>query len=331
MNVDTVRLSKNRTIIMGMAMICVVLFHSSLDFSRFRLAQLVKQHGDIGVDIFLMMSGMGIYSSLEKMSSIKAYIQRRVRRIVPAYLLANGCWFFLVDLILHTNGIEQFLLDVSSLSFWINGRLTTWYLSSLLVLQLLTPKYLQIWRKVPDLNKISIVFAVIMPVCITYTPRLDASLGHLLIFFYRIPAYLAGLEIGKALNSEKSTVLVPKTVLVTSLGMSILILVIINGSLPIYLRWALRYTAFLPIAVVLSCFFSRVPGNAVVSFFGTRSLEIYLLHEKVLWILSAINRHFSCGLKANGLLINMLSIGLCCIGAEILHRLAGMMISRKVV
>lgn len=54
-------LSKRRTQIMGFAMLAVVYFHSGFDLSMIPLLQILKQWGDIGVDIFLVMSGIGIY------------------------------------------------------------------------------------------------------------------------------------------------------------------------------------------------------------------------------------------------------------------------------
>jgi len=129
-------LSTKRTTIMGTAMLLVVFFHSSIDLSRIPILQLIKQSGDIGVDIFLIASGIGIYFSLLKHQSFVAYISSRIQRILPAYFIINSIWFAAWDFILGDPDFLAFLLDISSLSFWLNGRLTTWYLSSLFLLQL---------------------------------------------------------------------------------------------------------------------------------------------------------------------------------------------------
>ena len=125
---DLKRFSTSRTQIMGVSMMLVVLFHSGFELSAVPILSLLKQWGDIGVDMFLLMSGMGIYHSLNKKPDTAAYIRNRFRRILPAHLIVCGCWFFFLDIVLYREGILTFLMDVTSLNFWINGRLTTWYL-----------------------------------------------------------------------------------------------------------------------------------------------------------------------------------------------------------
>ena len=138
------KFSEKRTQIMGIAMLFVVFFHSSLEFSSVPPIHFIKHIGDIGVDCFLMVSGMGIYFSLSKDGNTLRYLNRRINRILPAYFIVNGLWFFLMNLLLG-HSISNFFMDISSLNFWINGNLTTWYLSSLLFLQILTPLYIYIY------------------------------------------------------------------------------------------------------------------------------------------------------------------------------------------
>ena len=310
-------------------MLSVVFFHSGFDLSIIPPLQALKQWGDIGVDMFLMMSGIGIYHSLNNKPDIPNYLKNRLRRILPAHLLVCGCWFFFLDIVLYGEGLFAFLLDLSSLNFWINGRLTTWYLSSLLIMQFLTPVYLKCLKKYPLMDRIVIPAVLLLCLVITYTPFLNETLEHLLIFLYRIPAYLLGLSIGRRICSNNATVFVPIPLLVAVLIASVGILLVSSGLTPLYLRWVLRYAAYLPISLMLCVVVTYLPENRLFRYLGTHSLEVYLLHEKVLWVLSALSTRIIPGKEIHSAVVNVLAIVLTCIGANILHAMLSMKLRRK--
>lgn len=326
---DLKRFSTNRTQIMGVSMLCVVFFHSGFDLNDVPILSIFKQWGDIGVDMFLLMSGMGIYHSLSKKPDTSAYIRSRFRRILPAHLVVCGCWFFLLDIVLYREGLLAFLMDVTSLNFWINGRLTTWYLSSLLVMQVLTPIYLKIWKRYPRFDWLCIPVVYMLCGIITYTPEWNSALEHLLVFFYRIPAYLVGLSIGRRICNQRSEVSASVPIVGFALALSILVLSISSGLTPFYLRWVLRYAAYLPLALMLCVAVSRIPESRILTFWGTRSLEIYLLHEKVLWVLSVISGRIFSDRVDCSFIINVLAILISCFCAQILHNLISHLIRRK--
>ena len=75
-------LSAYRSELMGFAILWVVWFHSSMYVNFFPVSFLnsgfsfIKKIGYGGVDIFLLISGMGIYNSLEK-NDISQYIKKQ--------------------------------------------------------------------------------------------------------------------------------------------------------------------------------------------------------------------------------------------------------------
>lgn len=314
------KLSAKRTQIMGAAMLLVVFFYSSFEFGAVPPLQFIKSISDVGVDCFLLVSGLGIYFSLNRNSDIPNYLTRRIKRIVPAYLLVNGLWFVLMDFILNPNGIGAFLFDLSSLSFWFKGQLTTWYLSALLLLQILTPGYIRLWKKHKSLNQIAIVVILMICIIIRLLPGLNDAVGHLLIFMFRIPIYLLGLSLGARLCGDQEYIKVPICLGLLLLFACIYILLSTGNILSLYTPWAFRYAAFIPIAFLLSYGITMIPNNRILTFFGERSLEIYLLHEKVLWILGTFVHKFVQNNKNYTVVINLLALLATCIGAEILHR-----------
>ncbi|MFV0538204.1 MAG: acyltransferase family protein [Dysgonomonas sp.] len=79
-------LSKYRSQLMGIAILWIMLFHSNLDVSFFTIFDLIKSIGNAGVDIFMFVSGFGIYYSLIKGVSLKTFYKNRLWRILPYYL-----------------------------------------------------------------------------------------------------------------------------------------------------------------------------------------------------------------------------------------------------
>ena len=75
-------LSKYRTELMGIAILWVMFFHLSIDINN-RILNLIKTIGYGGVDIFLMISGLGLYYAYKKNNNIKLFYKRRLLRLLP--------------------------------------------------------------------------------------------------------------------------------------------------------------------------------------------------------------------------------------------------------
>lgn len=60
------KISKYRTELMGMSAILILVCHSVAYIEMPRILQYVLSFGNIGVDLFLFLSGMGMWFSLTK-------------------------------------------------------------------------------------------------------------------------------------------------------------------------------------------------------------------------------------------------------------------------
>lgn len=85
---------EHRSELMGIALITIILFHwgsvhKYYDAYNFVSGIFSSYIGSIGVDVFLFLSGVGIYSSLQR-NSLHVYFKNRVTRILPAYLSIGG-------------------------------------------------------------------------------------------------------------------------------------------------------------------------------------------------------------------------------------------------
>lgn len=77
--------SKYRSALMGAAMLFVMFFHVTMPKSYMMYG--VVRCGNIGVDMFLFLSGIGLWYSWTKQPSLKHFFKRRYLRIYPAWLI----------------------------------------------------------------------------------------------------------------------------------------------------------------------------------------------------------------------------------------------------
>ena len=88
-------ISRYRSALMGVATLWVMLFHAyPFEFGVLPL-DAFKAVGFCGVDLFILLSGMGLSVSLQRRAGqerLGAYYRRRLSRILPAYWLVVGVY-----------------------------------------------------------------------------------------------------------------------------------------------------------------------------------------------------------------------------------------------
>ena len=143
-------ITKYRGQIMGFAAIIVVLLHFFVELYsdfRFPIVTTILKRGNIGVDIFLFVSGMGLFFSMTKDSNTLSFYQKRIRRvIIPALIISLPYWL-LVGILVNKDTVGMFLLNWTGLSLWTHGITTIWYVSLIMLLYLVYPLIFAIQRK----------------------------------------------------------------------------------------------------------------------------------------------------------------------------------------
>ena len=103
---------------MGIQILLIVFFHFTEDCKEYN----VRYSGIVywfynyvkssGVDIFLLVSGLGLYYSWKKRAELKSFYQRRfVKILIPYFLVAVPAWIWL-DLIEEHNGLVKMFSDL---------------------------------------------------------------------------------------------------------------------------------------------------------------------------------------------------------------------------
>ena len=127
--------------IKGAAILGVVFFHAQLGLGG--LLYDVQKIGYGGVDMFLFLSGFGLYHSLSRDADAGRYLLRRARRLLPAYLPFCAVWLC-VMLPLYGLGTVQSVRvaagNLLMLGFFADTPvMINWYVSALALTLLLAP------------------------------------------------------------------------------------------------------------------------------------------------------------------------------------------------
>ena len=80
--IEWASLSRYRGVLMGIAIIMIVLFHVALPRSSAFFG--LKRMGNMGVDIFFFLSGIGLWFAWTKRPELLHFYRRRLLRILPA-------------------------------------------------------------------------------------------------------------------------------------------------------------------------------------------------------------------------------------------------------
>ena len=237
----------------------------------------------VGVDIFLFVSGLGLWYSLKKLNDksllrwggIKQWYIRRYKRILIPYLIIIG--FHQILSIIHGKPVFSALMELSTIEYWLNHR-GAWFIAMLIPVYAITPLHYIICKRMkkPVLYSVAIVAVVVVISSLNYP--IDNTEGQMIIsnikhVMYHIPSFLIGFMLAPfAIDNRK---------------ISIFWMVLLPASIVIIMRfmhWG-YWPEFivLPFIVVLCLLFQFMHGpmSSVLEFFGKISLESYLFNTVI--------------------------------------------------
>lgn len=265
-------MNNHRWFIMGLAMISVVMFHQP--WFTWGVFDFFHHVGFYGVEVFLFVSGWGIYHSLSR-NSLRQYFKNRMVRIMPACIMIG-----IVQSVLCACGWDNGVCHPLAFVLMCLG-LFKWYIYAILIYYALAPWIYQVLQRkgyVFWLMMIGVIAAIV--VCRKYEAVFGISL--LSVFpniFYRYPSFLLGMWMAR---QDRSFSLWTKVGLLPG----ILCLYMANGGFSSYYSgiWgSLIFIAFIPLLI---CFVSSVARYLAyfriyqwICSMGMCSLEIYLWHE----------------------------------------------------
>ena len=158
--------------IFGLATITILLFHLNIYVPSPQPFAFFLAKGNIGVDVFLMLSALGLYNSIRK-NTIPQFYKHRFLRVFLPYLLGGAVYFIWYDFSYLKDGFLQFILNLSTLNYWKTNIHPLWYVALLLVIYAVYPLLYQLDKRTRHVS--SIFIGVLVAVGLTV---LDKE-GHL--------------------------------------------------------------------------------------------------------------------------------------------------------
>ncbi len=282
--IEWARLSQYRGVLMGIAIIMIVFFHVALPRSSAFFG--VKRMGNMGVDIFFFLSGIGLWFAWVKRSEVLYFYRRRLLRILPAWLLFSTA-FYLPDFLgqqRFSSSLADLIGDITiNWDFWLHDELTFWYIPATLMLYLWAPWYMRAlqrnrwWAYAP-------VLMICWCVAVQYIAPIHQAVGHIEIFWSRVPIFFIGIVAGQWVKERRTlsagALPVISTIVVALLALCIALEQTAHGRFPLFIERIIYIPLVVALLLWLCHFMHRIPVKVLsaLTFVGGISLEIYLIH-----------------------------------------------------
>lgn len=310
-DIELFNVSRFRAEHMGAAMLMIILFHVALprtdDFFGLR------RMGNIGVDIFLFLSGIGLWFSWAKNNSpaltlppplrgtegvltllrdwLHFYL-RRLRRVYPAWLIIASLYYIPR---FDGNDYVDLLGDILiNWGFWLHDEGTFWYIPATMMLYVFAPPYMELIRRHP-IYRWLVVVMIMWCIPVQYVTPIHHAVSHIEIFWSRVPIFFLGINMAEAVRQRQTldgqSIWMIWIMFLMSLGTSIWLEQEIHGRFPLFLERMLYIPLTVTTILLLNRLFRRTPTwfNRTLAFIGTISLETYLIHIE--FVLRPLERH----------------------------------------
>jgi len=300
MSIQLISISKHRTFLMGIAIVSILLFHYGAIFGYYDAPHniislfLFKGIGAIGVDIFALLSGIGVYYSLNR-NSIGIFLKHRISRILPSYIIIGGLYWLITDLFILRESIFVFIYDYSLISFWHNGENRFWYVAFALLTYFVSPiiyRFIlaeKVSNNTLDKKSLTRVFVSLGGVVLLIV------FGIIFIYFVfnsvymnteialkRLPVFLVGMFIGKCI---KMNVGVHKRTLILLGSASVIFFAIVKlTSFELIDRFELSLLGISICILISSLLKKKNVFYCVIEYIGSISFELYLSHIALIGI-----------------------------------------------
>lgn len=295
-------------------MLLVVWHHLPMNINL-SIYEFLKLNGGFGVDIFLLLSGIGLYFSTSKGLDVKKYAIKRAIRIFPIYAL-----IIIIDNIIHEGGgnITNIILKISTIGWWIGHGTYDWFIPNLVLLYILYPFYYFCLKPHKYGLYLGIIIVIGLYLCILNLPYgLDFQA------LYRYPVFFLGAIVGKLLKENVKERKIDYFFLLLfcigcglsiyayhkynqpNLGSSIMPIIKFNGWL--FIPYILLVTGFCLIITYILSFKQMNYINKLLRWIGSMSLEVYLLHVQFINLTRYITNTYNLSKPLIGIILVLFS------------------------
>src|SRR5574344_1569224 len=196
--------------------------------------------GNVGVDMFLFLSGIGLWFSWVKNPDVKRFFIRRYLRIYPAWLII-ACLFYIPRF--HGGSTWDWIYLFGEISinwgFWLHDELNFWYIPATMMLYLFAPAYMELIRRHPIYRWLPVVM-ILWCILVQYVTPIHNMVGHIEIFWSRVPIFFIGINMGESVRRKDkmdgASIWMILIVFVMTLSSSIFLEQELHNMFPIYVE-----------------------------------------------------------------------------------------------
>ena len=275
-------MSRYRGELMGAAIVFIILFHVPLARSDAFFG--LRRCGNIGVDMFLFLSGIGLWYSWVKNPSVRHFYKRRLLRIFPTWLVISSI-YYLQRFNFETGDYLDLFLDITiNWGFWLNDELTFWYVPAIMMLYLWAPLYMKLIQQHPVYRWLPVLM-VCWCVIVQWVVPVHQAVGHIEIFWSRVPIFFLGINCGELVRQDRRIEPAGRWLVWLAFLMTAAACIWLeqerHGRFPLFAERMLYIPLTVTLILLLCDLFRAVPGwcHRVLIFLGGLSLEVYLIHN----------------------------------------------------
>ena len=263
-------MSQYRSELMGWSILWIMMLH--FRFTQIVPLGFVAQYGFAGVEIFMFVSGLGLYYSLDKDNRLFPFYRKRLLRIFPTYYMI-GIFF---SLFIFHDSLPTYLYRFSTVGYWTGGPYGEWYIPAIVSLYVLAPFFKQLFKphRLPLAGGLAVAILIVSYLLVEHDDIIDTRLYFLL---YRIPAFLLGMACAYWIKNGISA---KYYYLIALLGIPFFIYLFPQHHV-VYRYKYLSLLFLMPCFIAAFCTISKLSQqlNTVVGKMGQASLEIYLIQS----------------------------------------------------
>lgn len=290
---DLYLLSKYRTQLMGIAALFIIICHAPVYGVELpHYVRMLFVWGNIGVDMFLFLSGLGCFYSLSHYKQKKCnWILKRYKRIAIPYIIIQVV--FLAYFVCCSDfRLSSWLLEFSTISFWTN-HIGCWYIAFLIPVYAIAP-FMFVCLKTQDRYRHIVFFVLlVLTIVIVNTGNVDVKDNTSILYnikwaFKRFPGFLLGMYLAPYILSKK------KIHIVKLLGMTAIGFLLFNTVFSSVYGWWL----YVPLICLVCSYFVKLlldetVINSFLKWMGGASLESYVTNIQTKAIMPSIMSSFS--------------------------------------
>lgn len=264
------------------AVACILLCHL-VQANKNAYIQMTAQFFNVGVDIFIIISGF-CFGLQRDIDSSKNWYKKRIKRIYLPYELFLIILAVIYLILGRTFKFENWLsciIGAQGANVGVLGADHTWFITAILLCYIVTPLLQKMEVQIEKQNRshLEIIVLLIIPIILSFIPMIVFHTIGTPICFYSI-AYILGRKYKQGFRFKKKYLLFYLCGILIGVAERLVGKFIFDGT-RIYECNIVSYTQILIafcLMAVFSVFFNDIRISGVINWIEKISFEIYLYH-----------------------------------------------------